>query len=688
MYLKKEYNSPIVKWGYYIKMKTIKSFFKYIIMSLFYTLKQKITILLLVLIFAGITGYSQKINQPQPVWWFGISGAANFNFYRGTTQMLNENLTVPTAFHNGMGIRPYVSLLTEYHPNKIWGGILNIAYDNRGGKFNDVEAPCNCEATLSTNISYVTIEPSLRIAPFGNSFYIFAGPTVNFNVSKSFTYTQQKQADTKGDWSDIHGAVISAQAGAGIDIPLSAKTSNTQLVLSPFASFLTDIGHDPRSTDSWSFYTIRTGVALKFGRVKKAIQAVVIIVPQIPPVIKKEIQFSIEAPTIVSANRKVKETFPLCNAVFFDEGSAEIPNRYVLLSKSEAMLFNEQQLQQSGQSDNLNNDRSSRQLAVYHNILNIIGARMVANPQSTITLTGAAYKNSEEGKMMADNIKQYLVTDFGINASRISTVGRNKPIVPSEHPGGKKDLVLLREDDRRVDITTTSPELLMQAGEGSSVYLKSVEITTTNQDPLDSFVIFNVPGADILLKSWSIQITDKQHNIQHYGPYTKDEAAVLRKTILGSNTQGSYKVLMIGETNAGDSVKKESDIDLVNSDNTKQEDLRYSVLFNFDKSKTIASYEKFLTDVVTPHIPENGTVIIHGHTDIIGDEKHNLSLSNKRVNDAKEIIERAILNSGKKGIKFETYGFGADSDNAPFENVLPEERFYNRTVIVDIIPAK
>ena len=62
--------------------------------------------------------------------------------------------------------------------------MLNVAYDNRGGKFDDVMAPCNCPATLSTNISYIAIEPSLRLAPFGSSFYIFAGPTVSFNVTK------------------------------------------------------------------------------------------------------------------------------------------------------------------------------------------------------------------------------------------------------------------------------------------------------------------------------------------------------------------------------------------------------------------------------------------------------------------------------------------------------------------------
>jgi hypothetical protein len=42
---------------------------------------------------------------------------------------------------------------------------------------------------------------------------------------------------------------------------------------------------------------------------------------------------------------------------------------------------------------------------------------------------------------------------------------------------------------------------------------------------------------------------------------------------------------------------------------------------------------------------------------------------------------------GKRDVKFEVYGFGAEVANAPFENKYPEERFYNRTVIIDIIPA-
>ncbi|MEO6230917.1 MAG: OmpA family protein [Ferruginibacter sp.] len=650
--------------------------------------KQKFTLLFAALIFTAITGNAQQAKRPQPVWWFGESGAANFNKYRGTTQMLNNNLTVPTAFHKGDGVKPYISLLTEYRPNKVWGGMLNIAYDNRGGKFDGVEAPCNCAADLSTKISSITVEPSLRVAPFASAFYLFAGPTISFNIAKTFSYTQEKQADRRGDWSDIRKTVFSAQAGAGIDIPVSKSTSATQMTISPFASFQTDLGQAPRKVESWSVYTIRAGIALKFGTAKKMPEKT-ITAPVTEPVLvaEKEVQFSVRAPKVIPLSRQVKETFPLRNSVFFDAGSVEIPNRYVQLNNAQATSFKEEQLQQ-GQPANLNDGRSARQLAVYHNILNIMGDRLRSNPQSTITLTGSSNKNPAEGKVLAENIKQYLVNNFEINPARISTEGRDKPMIPSEQPGATKELTLLREGDRRVDIESTSPELLMQIGGVNAGFLKPVQITAVQQDPLDSHVIFSAGDANELLKSWNVEVTDEQGNVQHYGPYTTDVASVSGKAILGNNTQGNYKIVMLGETKSGHAVRKESSVSLIKREDPKQEGLRYSILFDFDKSNSIDAYKNFLTDVVTPLVPDNSTVVIHGHTDIIGDEKYNHSLSHERAMGAQQIIETALSTAGKTGVKFETYGFGEDESMAPFNNKLPEERFYNRAVIIDIIPGK
>jgi hypothetical protein len=62
--------------------------------------------------------------------------------------------------------------------------------------------------------------------------------------------------------------------------------------------------------------------------------------------------------------------------VYFNNGSSEIPNRYVLLNKDQVKDFKEDQLEVLLQ--NLS-DRSKRQMTVYYNILNILGDRMQKN---------------------------------------------------------------------------------------------------------------------------------------------------------------------------------------------------------------------------------------------------------------------------------------------------------------------
>jgi outer membrane protein OmpA-like peptidoglycan-associated protein len=146
---------------------------------------------------------------------------------------------------------------------------------------------------------------------------------------------------------------------------------------------------------------------------------------------------------------------------------------------------------------------------------------------------------------------------------------------------------------------------------------------------------------------------------------------------------------MIGKTKSGNTVRKEITVHMVLwTPPTSEEGMRFSVIFEFNESKAISIYEKYLTDIVTPKIPIGATVIIHGHTDIIGEEAYNLKLSIARANEVKSILEHALSKSGRRDVKMEVYGFGEDLNLAPFENKYPEQRFYNRTVIIDIIPAK
>lgn len=638
---------------------------------------QRIIICSLMIILARTTVQGQTT---QPKWWFGVSGAANFNFYDGTTQRLNNSLIVPTAFHNGFGVRPYGSILMEYRPAGILGGMLNVAYDGRGGKFKEVEAPCNCPATLSTNASYISIEPSLRLGIPSSNFFFFAGPRVGFNIQRDFSYTQLRQPNTDDQLSAMKKTVFSGQVGVGVDMPISSPNSTTKVDLSPFISFQPYFGQAPRNIESWQITTVRFGIALKFGKSSKA--AIKEIAP-VAVIAVPEITFLVRAPKTVPLKRQVSETLPLLNVVFFDEGSTQIPSRYVLLTKNQAMSFKEVQLQQE-QTASMTG-RSAGQLYVYHNILNILGDRMRANPGTTIVLNGSSANGPQDGKAFAESIKSYLVTTFGIDGSRIVTHSHIKPTPPSEQPGATKELVLLRTEDRRVDIESASPELFLEIGGGM---MKPVQITAMQVDPMDSHVVFNVDGAKKQFKSWSINATDESGVVQNYGPYTTDKASVPGMSILGNRPEGDYKITMIGTTKDGQTVTKESSVHLVRQNEVIEKGLRYSITFDFNKAKSIASYKKFLTDIVSPLITDGSTVIIHGHTDIIGDDGYNQKLSDDRAQQTQKIIENAIANSGRNNVKFETFGFGEDLSHAPFDNGLPEERFYNRTVVIDIIPVK
>jgi outer membrane protein OmpA-like peptidoglycan-associated protein len=144
---------------------------------------------------------------------------------------------------------------------------------------------------------------------------------------------------------------------------------------------------------------------------------------------------------------------------------------------------------------------------------------------------------------------------------------------------------------------------------------------------------------------------------------------------------------MIGNTKTSKVIEKNSTVHVVLWQAAKDVDgTRFSIIYEFNNSNAIYLYKKYLNEVIIPKIPIGATVIIHGHTDIIGDEAYNLKLSIDRANDVRNILEDGLKKAGRNDVKFEIYGFGEDQKEAPFDNKYPEERFYNRTVIIDIIP--
>lgn len=398
-----------------------------------------------------------------------------------------------------------------------------------------------------------------------------------------------------------------------------------------------------------------------------------------------EVAFSVYAPKNIPTERRFRETFPIRNFIFFDNDPAKISDRYVMLKKTQVKDFKEDQLEVFAPVNV--EGRSKRQMIAYYNVMNILGDRMGKNPSSNVLLVGSSGTTPEDGQLMAEAVETYLVDIFGIDPGRISIDGRVMPKVPFEQPGGTRDLELLREGDRRVTIESASPEMLMEFQSGPNAPLKPVEIISIEEAPLDSYASFTVDGANEALDYWSLEIKDDAGKVQNFGRFYEENTLISGKDILGDKEEGNYQVTMIGKTKKGTTIVKDTTVHMTLwKSSLGKEGMRFSIIFEFDDSRAIQIYEKYLSEVVTPKIPMNAKVIIHGHTDITGSDVNNQRLSEARSAMVKSILKKSLENRGRTDVSFEVYSFGEKLNFAPFRNKYPEERAYNRIVIIDIIP--
>ena len=108
------------------------------------------------------------------------------------------------------------------------------------------------------------------------------------------------------------------------------------------------------------------------------------------------------------------------------------------------------------------------------------------------------------------------------------------------------------------------------------------------------------------------------------------------------------------------------------------------MIFDYNKSDPVMVYETKIRKEITPGMEVGNTVIVHGHTDIIGNEKGNLKLSQERSDQAKMIVDKE-LGKENKVIDVQSIGIGQTKVQYTCSNLNPEGRMYNRNVFVEII---
>jgi len=631
---------------------------------------------------------------------FGIKAGVNLENISGLAagdnavgSITNESTSITLGFHAGV----FANISLSDH----WALVPEVLWTTAGAQrtFTQTINGNTYTAVGPFSLSYLQIPVFLNYK-LGSGFYIEGGPYIAFLVGANSsvpTFNDQGQATTIVSSSDTYnnkmdfgvglglgyrmcnGLGINLRYNQGLNTVYLANRQGNQAVITNEAAY----GKNGVAQVSISYL---------FGCSSCTPKAVAYVEPPAPPapvaaiapVAAPDVQFSVLAPNTIPIQHVVIETLPLSDYVFFDAGSTDIPSRYTLLTQAQASSFAEVQLKDCQKDPGT---RSSRQMKVYYNVLNIVGDRMRNAPTSTIKLMGSsAGKGVDIATANANSVKNYLVNNFGINPSRITVEGRNQPGNPSELVGNKTDLNLTSAEDNRVHIVSTSTDLMVEVVGNSALCLKPVQVVANDGISTDNTpVSVTVAGASDVLKTWSVVVTDSLGNVQNFGPYTGNTESLSGETILGSNNSGTYTMVLTGQTNNGGTITKQSTFSLVREAQPTYPEQSASILFQFDKSVTIATFKNFLINTVAPLIPANSTVVISGHTDIIGSDDYNMNLSKERAKAAQTVLEGAMTSAGTTGVTYNTDGYG--KNDMQFANTLPEERFYNRTVMIDIIPS-
>lgn len=381
---------------------------------------------------------------------------------------------------------------------------------------------------------------------------------------------------------------------------------------------------------------------------------------------------------LVIEENLVKELYPLLTYVFFDSGSADIPERYKLFrSPDQTRNFTDTTI-------------PGGTLQKYYHMLNIIGFRMREFPETKIRIQGNNSGQSEIGEDKALSEKRgqvvynYLTSIWKIDPSRIEMLSPRD--LPRE-PSNRRDPMGIVEN-RRTEILSSDWELLRP------ILIK--EVRRFHSPDTMHFQMKNGISDELVAKReieikrkgsmWhrmtDVGTTDPVSPEYNWGKDGDPEVV--------ADDQNSYiaQLVVYGEDGREcRSNEVEVPVTIITNETKRTERLvdktidRYSlVLFKFDSDEAGELNERILKTYVYDDIRPGAKIKITGYTDIVGLEDRNKALSERRAGTVDRGIKKNV--SSSKIASLNTEGVG---ETQPlYSNDLPEGRFYNRTVQIVI----
>ena len=365
------------------------------------------------------------------------------------------------------------------------------------------------------------------------------------------------------------------------------------------------------------------------------------------------------------------DSSPLLNYIFFDSGQSEIPDRYVRLAGR-------------AETDDFAPLALKGTMEKYYNILNIIGKRLRDNPAAAIRIVGCNSNRDEErgrqdlSRSRAESIKAYLHYVWGIESERLTVQARNLPEVASNSGVAEG-----RSENQRAEIYSEDPQILTTV---QSTYVVAAS-DTANLRIVPEIV------ASYDISRWQLQlIGDGQvlESLQGTGELAPVYSISLEE--IGLLKMGGYRNVVAKlevEDKQGQKfttedsslltfVKREERV--AQKEGYKVMEKYALILFDFDRTDIKARNKEIVGRIIDRigSVP-SAQVRIVGHTDTIGKEAYNVSLSERRAKAAFQQMQASGLKQ-----PLDITHEGAGPFNPMYDNELPEGRALNRTVTVTV----
>ncbi len=656
-------------------------------------MKRQLTLLLTLVALLGISVNAVAQDPPSVPFRWGAHLGLNYNMagvgYANWMTDADGNPIrpggsfIPEVLNDGSGLGLYLGVNAQWQLLDFLGIHARLSYDQRSLTANDDQSHQKPDGSFyndeyNFNIGLLNLEALAKLY-FGDHFHLTGGGGLGIKLASEYTYRLDSQ-DPESDPVEIPGSSLvgSFVGGLGYDIYLSDANEKQQWILTPFLEATYMVGmkevdfEETQSgfADGLSIPTIRAGVNIAFGDAKMDDQG--------PAPMGKFFRVTPPEDGIYST-RITNEYFPLRPYVVFDSGSTAIPTewngepRYELIEADGQADWIDMARHTVLDAEHVADADENRYLQgrVYYNILNVVGYRMQQTPSANLTLIGSdpIEKNGED---LANAVKDYLTTVWGIDAGRIEVQSQEMPRKPAGTPRTPQaDRPLATKENRRVELVSNDPSILRRA------------VLRAERPAREENEIYVELDTDENITSWQVTVRGEGQS-KSYGPFSSDEAFMDPTGLLPEGEdEGEYTLEVVATTDDGRTLSDTETFELRRNENDALAE-RHALIFEFSADDPVGRSEEFLEDIA-PRVPEGALVIISGYTDNIGNDDYNQKLSQERADQVKKILQRRLQQVGKSAT-IRAKGYGEDSNRHPYSNERPEGRMYNRTVIVDIIP--